>query len=120
MSLKIDRVSKSFDGRSPVLGDVSLSVEDGEFLALLGPSGSGKTTLLNIISGLTAPDSGRLVLNGEDITSVPAAAVSAWCSRATHCFAICRSPTISASGFASWIVPSAPPRLIAKPASRSF
>ena len=73
MSLKIDRVSKSFDGRSPVLGDVSLSVEDGEFLALLGPSGSGKTTLLNIISGLTAPDSGRLVLNGEDITSVPAA-----------------------------------------------
>ena len=60
MSLKIDRVSKSFDGRSPVLGDVSLSVEDGEFLALLGPSGSGKTTLLNIISGLTAPDSGRL------------------------------------------------------------
>ena len=73
MSLKIDRVSKSFDGRSPVLGDVSLSVEDGEFLALLGPSGSGKTTLLNIISGLTAPDSGRLVLKGEDITSVPAA-----------------------------------------------
>ena len=71
MSLKIDRVSKSFDGRSPVLGDVSLSDEDGEFLALLGPSGSGKTTLLNIISGLTAPDSGRLVLNGEDITSVP-------------------------------------------------
>ena len=60
MSLKIDRVSKSFDGRSPVLGDISVSVEDGEFLALLGPSGSGKTTLLNIISGLTAPDSTML------------------------------------------------------------
>ncbi|MEE2952763.1 MAG: ATP-binding cassette domain-containing protein [Pseudomonadota bacterium] len=73
MSLEIDRVSKSFDGKSAVLGDVSLSVEDGEFLALLGPSGSGKTTLLNIISGLTAPDRGKLVLNDEDITSVPAA-----------------------------------------------
>ncbi|MCK5934625.1 MAG: ATP-binding cassette domain-containing protein [Fulvimarina manganoxydans] len=73
MSLEIDRVSKSFDGKSAVLGDVSLSVEDGEFLALLGPSGSGKTTLLSIISGLTAPDRGKLVLNDEDITSVPAA-----------------------------------------------
>ena len=74
MSLEIDRISKSFDGEAAVLRDVSLTVRDGEFLALLGPSGSGKTTLLNLIAGLTQPDGGTLRLDGEDITRRPAGA----------------------------------------------
>ena len=72
MGLDVKRVSKSFDGRATVLDDVSLTVRDGEFLALLGPSGSGKTTLLNVVAGLVRPDAGRLVLDGEDITDLPA------------------------------------------------
>ncbi len=72
MTLKIEGVSKSFDGRAPILDGVTLDVRDGEFLALLGPSGSGKTTLLSIVAGLMRPDAGRLVLDGEDITGLPA------------------------------------------------
>jgi sulfate/thiosulfate transport system ATP-binding protein len=70
MSFEVQEISKSFDGQG-VLDGVSLSVETGEFVALLGPSGSGKTTLLNIIAGLTQPDAGRLVVDGEDITQLP-------------------------------------------------
>ena len=55
-----------------VLDQVSFAVEAGEFIALLGPSGSGKTTLLNIIAGLQQPDGGHLVINGADITNLPA------------------------------------------------
>ncbi|RLG83966.1 MAG: polyamine ABC transporter ATP-binding protein [Thermoprotei archaeon] len=48
-----------------------LEIKDGEFFGLLGPSGSGKTTTLRIIAGLTKPDRGRVLLDGEDITNVP-------------------------------------------------
>ncbi len=72
MSLRIENLSKSFDGGTSVLDDVSLTVAEGEFVALLGPSGSGKTTLLNAISGLLSPDRGRILLDGEDITHLPA------------------------------------------------
>ena len=74
MSLEIDRITKSFDGDAAVLREVSLTVRDGEFLALLGPSGSGKTTLLNLVAGLTRPDGGTLRLDGDDITNRPAGA----------------------------------------------
>lgn len=53
------------------MADVSLDFAQGEFVTILGPSGCGKTTLLSIISGITAPDSGRLLLNGVDITTLP-------------------------------------------------
>ena len=56
--LTIDRVCKSF-GSLSVLKDVSLTVGDGEIVALIGPSGCGKTTLLDIISGLSQPDRNR-------------------------------------------------------------
>ena len=64
--LTIDRVCKSF-GSLSVLKDVSLTVGDGEIVALIGPSGCGKTTLLDMISGLSQPDSGT-VIGGENIS----------------------------------------------------
>lgn len=65
--LRLEKIKKSFDG-TPVLHDISLSVEKGEFITFLGPSGCGKTTMLRIIAGLLPPDSGRVYLNGADIT----------------------------------------------------
>ena len=51
--------------------DVSFSVKENEFISILGPSGSGKTTTLHIIEGFVNPDSGKIIKNGEDITSLP-------------------------------------------------
>lgn len=59
-------------GSVVALHDTELSVPTGEFLTLLGPSGSGKTTLLNLIAGMAAPTRGRIVINGRDVTDVPA------------------------------------------------
>lgn len=66
-SLDVRHVSKRF-GSVDVLINQSLSVSEGEFVALLGPSGCGKSTLLQIINGLVETDSGSVILNGEDIT----------------------------------------------------
>jgi sulfate transport system ATP-binding protein len=64
-------VSKKFAGVT-VLDDVECDVAEGEALVLLGGSGSGKTTLLRIIAGLEEPDSGQVLLHGEDVTQLPA------------------------------------------------
>lgn len=69
--LEILGISKHF-GRTPVLHEVTLSLAPGELCSLLGPSGCGKTSLLRIIAGLTQPDEGRILLDGEDITHLPA------------------------------------------------
>ncbi|WP_341485565.1 ATP-binding cassette domain-containing protein [Thioclava sp. GXIMD4215] len=71
MSFDIHDIRKSFGG-TEVLRGVSLSLQKGEFIALLGPSGSGKTSLLNIVAGLAHADAGRLVMDGRDITRLPA------------------------------------------------
>ena len=68
--ISVQEVRKTF-GDYVALDDVSLEVPDGSLTALLGPSGSGKSTLLRIIGGLEAPDSGTVVIHGDDATRVP-------------------------------------------------
>lgn len=68
--LAVVSIAKSYDRRS-VLSDVSLSVAKGEVVGLLGPNGAGKTTCFYSIMGLVRPDSGRIMLDGDDITSLP-------------------------------------------------
>src|SRR5437764_294779 len=67
MSIRVERVSKSFSAY-PALNDVSLTIDSGEFVALLGPSGSGKTTLLRILAGLETPEQGQVWFGGRDVT----------------------------------------------------
>src|SRR3954469_10322603 len=69
--LEIDRLTKRY-GASTTVSDVSLAVEDGEFLVLLGPSGCGKTTTLRMVAGFVEPSGGRIRLGGDDITHRPA------------------------------------------------
>lgn len=68
--LSVVSIAKSYDKRS-VLSDVSLSVGRGEVVGLLGPNGAGKTTCFYSIMGLVKPDSGRILLDGDDITGLP-------------------------------------------------
>ncbi len=63
-------ISKSFDGEL-VLDELNLSIHENEFLTLLGPSGCGKTTTLRSLGGFVSPDRGRVVFDGQDITSLP-------------------------------------------------
>lgn len=70
MKLKVQGVSKSFDG-DKIIEDISIRLEEGELVSLLGISGGGKTTLFNVIAGLSLPDSGQVFLDGEDITGKP-------------------------------------------------
>lgn len=64
-------IRKCFDGKE-VIPQMDLTINNGEFLTLLGPSGCGKTTVLRLIAGLETVDSGRIMLDNEDITHVPA------------------------------------------------
>jgi ABC-type sugar transport system ATPase subunit len=66
--LDLQDLRKQF-GAYTALDGISVSLEEGEFLSLLGPSGCGKTTALRIIAGFLQPDSGRVVINGEDMTA---------------------------------------------------
>ena len=66
-----ENVCKTFDKRGErlqVLDDINLEVADGEFLCLLGPSGCGKSTLLNIVGGFEKPDSGRVTIDGVEVS----------------------------------------------------
>jgi sulfate transport system ATP-binding protein len=71
MAIEVRDVGKRF-GDFVALEDVSVTVGDGALTALLGPSGSGKSTLLRIIAGLETPDSGEVVIDGQDVTRAPA------------------------------------------------
>jgi putative spermidine/putrescine transport system ATP-binding protein len=69
--VRLERVEKSFDGKTRVVDRVDLIVQPGEFFALLGPSGCGKTTTLRMIAGFEVPDAGRILVGGEDVTDLP-------------------------------------------------
>jgi lipopolysaccharide export system ATP-binding protein len=69
-TLRTHDLTKSYSGRTVVRG-VSLEVASGEVVGLLGPNGAGKTTTFYMTVGLTAPDSGRVLLDGHDVTSDP-------------------------------------------------
>ena len=70
LKLQAVELSKSYRGRK-VVDDVELEIGQGEVVGLLGPNGAGKTTTFYIIVGLARPDSGRVLLNGEEITDLP-------------------------------------------------
>lgn len=79
--VRIHGVSKSYTRglqKIPVLRGISLTVEVGEFLALMGPSGSGKTTLLNLIAGIDRPDEGIIEVGGVDIGQLGESSLSSW------------------------------------------
>ena len=68
--LQIEKVSKTYHSKGidyPVLKEITATIHDGEFVAIMGPSGSGKTTLLNVISGFISADGGKVILDGQDI-----------------------------------------------------
>jgi len=69
-AIELQDASRAF-GAVVALDRVSLTIAPGEFFALLGPSGSGKTTCLRLIAGFDRPDSGRILLDGEDVTDIP-------------------------------------------------
>ena len=69
--MQLAGIRKCFDGKE-VIPQLDLTINNGEFLTLLGPSGCGKTTVLRLIAGLETVDSGRIMLDNEDITHVPA------------------------------------------------
>lgn len=68
--LKAEHITKKYSGRT-IIKDINIELHKGELISLLGVSGSGKTTLFHVLSGLTTPEEGRVLLNGEDITSRP-------------------------------------------------
>ena len=84
MLISIEKVSKAYRRDAiliPVLEGIDLAIAKGEFLALMGPSGSGKTTLLNLIAGIDRPSSGRVVVDGKEISSLSDAELTRWRSR---------------------------------------
>ena len=85
MLVEIRNLAKSYTRGGqvvPVLSDITLDIEAGDFIALMGPSGSGKTTLLNLIAGIDKPESGTLRVDGVDIAALSEADLADW--RAAH------------------------------------
>jgi len=79
--INVQNVSKSYWRNNieiPVLNNITINVEQGEFLALMGPSGSGKTTLLNLIAGIDKPSNGNIIIDGTNIATLGESALAKW------------------------------------------
>jgi len=79
--ITVQNVSKSYWREKieiPVLNNITINVEQGEFLALMGPSGSGKTTLLNLIAGIDKPSNGDIIIDGTNIATLGESALAKW------------------------------------------
>jgi putative ABC transport system ATP-binding protein len=82
--IEIQNVSKSYRRDTleiPVLRNISLDIDAGEFIAFMGPSGSGKTTLLNLIAGIDKPTEGRILIAGADLTDLDESELAEWRAR---------------------------------------
>ena len=82
--IEIQNVSKSYRRDTleiPVLRNISLDIDAGEFIAFMGPSGSGKTTLLNLIAGIDKPTEGRILIAGTDLTELDESTLAQWRAR---------------------------------------
>jgi putative spermidine/putrescine transport system ATP-binding protein len=71
MSVVLDQVSFAYPGAGAGVRDITLEIREGELLAVIGPSGCGKSTILKLIAGFLMPQSGRISIGGEDMTTVP-------------------------------------------------
>ena len=79
--VELNGVSRSFskgDETITPLDNVSLKIQEGEFVSLMGPSGTGKSTLLNLVSGIDRPDGGRISVNGVDVTELSRTRLADW------------------------------------------
>ena len=79
--IAIRRVAKGYTRGEqwvPVLTDINLDIGRGDFVALMGPSGSGKSTLLNLVAGIDKPDTGSIIIAGEDITQLSETELAGW------------------------------------------
>lgn len=70
--IELKQVNKSYDGKTNVIENINLEIKEGEFVTILGPSGCGKTTILRMIGGFEVHDSGEIILDGKDISVLPA------------------------------------------------
>ena len=69
--VKFDKVDKSYDGKTLVVKDLNLDIDEGEFITMLGPSGSGKTTCLMMLAGFETPTNGEIYLDSNPISNIP-------------------------------------------------
>ena len=95
MKVVLEHLTKRFPSRSKkgddviAVNDFDFEIPDGKLIGLLGPSGCGKSTTLNLISGLEAPTSGRILFGDDDVTRLPPENLAwAWCFRTTPCILI--------------------------------